>query len=78
MAKMAKEGCSHAAIEETKYLFMKLHAEAREAKKQHVALPGHEMVMTVIQWHMAMLLQHPTSGSLPCHNGTTNNPETRW
>ena len=42
MAKMAKEGFSRAAIEETKYLIKKPRAEVREEKKRGVEFPGHK------------------------------------
>jgi hypothetical protein len=41
MAKMAKEGFSRTAIEETKYLVKKPHAEVREEKMWGVEFPGH-------------------------------------
>jgi len=78
MAKMAKEGFSRAAIEETKYLIKKPRAEVREEKKQGVEFPGHKMVKAAIQRHPAMLCQNLTSGCLPCQNGTAMNPQTRW
>jgi hypothetical protein len=40
MAKMAKEGFSRDAIEETKYLIKKPHAEVQEEKKRGVEFPG--------------------------------------
>jgi len=77
MAKMAKEGFSHAAIEETKYLIRKPRAEVREEKKRGVEFPGHQKVKAAIQRHPAKLRHNQTSGCLPCQNGTTKNPETR-
>jgi len=78
MAKMAKESFSRAAIEETKYLIKKPHAEVREGNKRGVEFPGHNKVKAAIQRHPAMLRQNQTSGCLPCHNGTAKNPQTRW
>jgi len=78
MAKMAKEGFSRAAIEETKYLIKKPHAEVWEEKKRGVEFPGHEKVKAAIQRQPAMLCQNQTSGCLPCQNGTAKNPQTRW
>jgi len=78
MAKMTKEGCLRAAIEEMNYLIKKRRAEVREAKKRGVEFPGHKKVKAAIQRHPAMLCQIQTSGSLPCHNGTAKNPQTRW
>jgi hypothetical protein len=49
MAKMAKEGFSRAAREETKYHIKKPHAEVREEKKQGVEFPGHNKVKAAIQ-----------------------------
>jgi len=49
MAKMAKEGISHASIEETKYLINKPRAEVRQEKKQGVECPGDIEVKAVIQ-----------------------------
>jgi len=73
MAKMAKEGFSRAAIEETKYLIKKPHAEVREEKKQGVEFPGHDKVKAAIQRHPAMLRQNQTSGCLPCQHRTAKN-----
>jgi len=78
MAKMAKEGFSCAAIEETKYLIKKPRAEVREEKKRGVEFPGYKKVKAAIQRHPAMLRQNQTSGCLPCQNGTVKNPQTRW
>jgi len=77
-AKMAKEGFSLAAIEQTKYLIKKLRAEVREEKKRGVEFPGHNKVKAAIQRHLAMLGQNQTSGCLHCQNGTTKNSQTRW
>ena len=78
MAKMAKEGFSRAAIEETKYLIKKPRAEVREEKKRGVEFPGHKKVKAAIQRHPAMLRHNQTPGCLPCQNGTAKNPQTRW
>ena len=78
MAKMAKEGFSRAAIEETKYLIKKPHAEVREEQKRGVEFPGHKTVKATIQRHLAMLRHNQTSGCLPCQNGTAKNLHTRW
>jgi hypothetical protein len=78
MAKMAKEGFSRAAIEETKYPIQKPCAEVREEKRWGVEFPGHKKVKAAIQRHPAILRQNQTSGCLPCQNGTAKNPQTRW
>jgi hypothetical protein len=78
MAKMAKEGFSHTAIEETKYLIQKPPAEIREENKRGVEFHGHKMVKAAIQRHPAMLRHNQTSGCLPCQNGTAKNLQTRW
>jgi len=78
MAKMAKEGFSRAAIEETKYLIKKPRAEVREEKKRGVECPGHKEVKAAKQRHPAMLRHNQTPGCLPCQNGTTKNPQTGW
>jgi len=78
MAKMSKEGFSRAAIKERKYLIKKPRPEVREEKKRGVEFPGHKKVKAAIQKHPAMRRQNPTSGCLPCQNGTTKNPQTRW
>jgi hypothetical protein len=49
MAKMANKGFSCAAIEETKYLIKKPHAEVPEEKKQGVQFPGPKKVKAAIQ-----------------------------
>jgi len=78
MAKMAKEGFSRTAIEETKYLIEIPRAEVREEKKRGVEFPGHTKVKAAIQRHPAMLRQNQTSGCLPCQNDTAKNLQTRW
>jgi hypothetical protein len=78
MAKMAKEGFSRAAIEETKYLTMKPRAEVRAEKKRGVEFPGHKKVKAAIQRHPGMLRHNQTSSCLPCQNGTTKKLQTHW
>ena len=78
MGRIAKEGISRAAIEETKYLIKKPCAEVRDEKKRAVEFPGHKQVKAAIQRHPAMLRQNQKSGCLPCQNGTTKKPQTRW
>jgi len=78
MAKMAKEGFSLDAIEDTKYLIKKRRAEVGEETKRGVEFPEHKKVKAAIQRHPAMLRQNQTSGCLPCQNGTTKNPQTQW
>jgi len=78
MAKVANQGFSRAAIEETKYLIKKPRAEVREEKTRGVEFPGHNQVRTAIQTHPALLGQIQTSGCLPWQNGTAKNPQTRW
>ena len=73
---MAKEGFSHAAIEETKYLFKNPRAKVREEKKRGVEFPGHNKGKAAIQRHPAMLRRNQTSGCLPGQNGTGKNPQT--
>ena len=78
MAIIAKEGVLRSAIQQTKYLIKKQHAEVREEKKRGVEFPGHDKVKAAIQRHRSMLHQNQTSGCLSCQNGTANNPQTRW
>jgi hypothetical protein len=77
MAKMPKEGISRAAIEETKYVIKKPHAEVREEKMRGVEFPGDEKVKAAIKRHLAMFRHNQTSGCLPCQNGTAKNPQKR-
>jgi hypothetical protein len=78
MAKMAKEGYSCAAIEETKYLIKKPCAKVREENKRGVEFPANKKVKAAIQRHPAMLRHKQTSGCLPSQNGTAKNPQRRW
>jgi len=78
MAKMAKEGFSCAAIEETKYLIQKPRTDVREEKKWGVEFPGHKKVKAAVQRHPAMLCHNRTPGCPPCQNGTAKNPQTHW
>jgi hypothetical protein len=77
MAKMPKEGISHAAIEETKYFIKKTHAEVREETMRGVEFPGDKKVKAAIKRHSAMFRHNQTSGCLPCQNGTAKNPQKR-
>jgi hypothetical protein len=43
-----------------------------------VMFPGHNKVKAAIGKHPAMVYENHTDGYLPCPNGTTKNPETRW
>jgi len=58
MAKMDKEEFSYAAIEETKYLIKKPHAEVREEKKWGVEFPCHRKVRAAMQRLPAILHQN--------------------
>jgi hypothetical protein len=78
MPKMAKEGFSRAAIEETKYLIKKLRTEVWEEKQRAIEFPGHKKVKAAIQRHPAIPRHNQTSGCLPCQNGTTKHLQTRW
>jgi hypothetical protein len=78
MAKMANEGFSRTAIEETKCLIKKQRAEVQEEKKWGVEFPGHNKVKGAIQRQQAMLCQKQMSGYLSWQNGTAMNQQTRW
>jgi hypothetical protein len=78
MAKMAKEGFSRAAIEETKYLIKKPPAKVQDEKTRGVEFARHKEVKDVIQRHPAKLRQNHMSGCLHCRNGTAQNPQTHW
>jgi len=58
MAKMATEGFSRTAIEESKYLIKTPGAKVKEEKKRGVEFPGHKKVKAAIQRHPAMLCQN--------------------
>jgi hypothetical protein len=78
MAKMAKEGISRAAIEETQQLIKQPRAEVREEKTRGVAFPRHNKVKATIERHPAMVRENQTDGCIPCQNRTTHNPQTCW
>ena len=78
MAKMAKEGFSRAAVEETRQLITKPHAAVRELKKRGVVFPGHNKVKAAIERYPAMVLQNQTDGCVPCQHGTAKNAQTCW
>ena len=78
IAKMAKEGFSCAAIEETQQLIKKPHTEVQESKMQGVEFPGYKNVKAAIERHPAMVQENQTDGCLPCQNGTAKNPQTHW
>jgi len=78
MAKMAKEGFSCAALEETKYHIKRPRNEVPDETKRGVVLPGHKKVKAAIQRHPAMLRHNQTPGCPPCQNITAKNPQTCW
>jgi len=78
MAKMAKGGFSHAAIEETQQIIKKPRAEVREEKTRGVQFPQHQKVKAAMERHPAMVYKNHTASCLPCQNGTAKNPVTRW
>ena len=49
MPKMAQEGLSCAAIEETQQLIRKPHADVQEEHKRGVVFPGHNKVKIAIE-----------------------------
>jgi len=49
VARIAKEGFSPAAIEETQFLIKKPHAMVQEEKNQGVEFAGHGMVKAAIE-----------------------------
>jgi len=79
MVKQAKGRFSRAIIEETEYLIKTPRRDVRVVKKkQGVEFLGHTKVQAVIARQPAMLRQIHKDGCLPCHNGTTKNPQTHW
>jgi len=78
MAKTAKAGFSHAAIEEKQQLITEPRGEVREEKKQGVVFPGHNKVKAAIERHPATIRENQTDRCLPCHHGMAKNPQTRW
>jgi len=78
MAKMAKQGFSHAAIQETQHLIKKPRSDVRKEKKRGVVFPRHNMVKAAIERHPATIHQNQTDGCPPCQHGTAKNPHTLW
>jgi hypothetical protein len=78
MAKMAKGGCLHAAVEETQQLLKKPNSKVREEKQGGVEFPGHKMVKAAMERHPAMIYKNHMAGCLPCRNGTAKNPQALW
>jgi len=76
MAKMVKEGCSHASIEETKNLMMNPRAEVHEARKQWAEFPGTREMNAAIERHPALVLDNLTDGYHPRRNCTQHTPRT--
>jgi len=77
-AKMAKGWFSCAAMEEMQQLIKTPRAEVREEMKWGVDFPGHKEVNAAWEGHLAMVRENQTDGSLPAHNGTVKNQQTRW
>jgi len=78
MAKMPKEGCSRAVIEETQYVFKKPHGRVRQEQKWGVEFHGHQWVQAAMERQPAMLHQNHTARCLPCQCGTAKNLQTFW
>jgi len=78
MAKMAKEGNSRAAIEQTHQLINKLCTKAWKEKMRGVVCPAHHKVKAAIARHPAMVRENQIDGWLPCQHCTAKNPQTRW
>jgi len=78
MAKIAKGGFSHAAIEETQQLFKKPCDEVREEKKRGVQLPGHKYGKAAVERHAVMICEYLTDDCQPCQNFTATNPQSCW
>jgi len=74
MAKMAKGGFSHTAIEDTQYLINKPRAEVREEKKRGVEFRAHRKLNAAMQRHTAMIRQKHTDRCRRCQNGTAWDP----
>jgi len=78
MSKLAKEGFSRAAIEETQQLIKKPRAKIQEEKMWGVVFPWQNKVKAAIERHLAMIRENQMDGFLPCQNGMAKNPQTRW
>jgi len=78
MAKMAKGGFSHAAIEETQLLIKNPQADALDEMNHRAQFHGHNNVHGAMVRHSAMLHECQSDGCLPWHNGTALNLQTRW
>jgi len=76
MAKMAKGGCMHAALEEMRFVIKKPPADVREENKCGVKFPGDEPVNDAMERNPAMLREYQTDCWLSCQNGTAQNPQT--
>jgi len=78
MAKTAKVGFSHSAIEETQNLINTPCATVQEEKKCEVEFPGHRKVKAAIETHLAIVCENQTDSFLPCQNCTAQHLQTRW
>jgi len=78
MPKIAKEGYSRTAIEDTQELIKAPHAKARDEKKRGGMFPGYNKLKAVMERHPAMVWKNQTDGCLPCQNGIAKYPQTRW
>jgi len=78
MAKMAKGGFLHAAIEDIQFLIKIPWAWVREEKMRGVEFPGHNNVKAAMERHLAMVRENQTDGCLPCQNGKAQNLQTCW
>jgi len=75
MPKMAKGGCSRAAMEESQFLIKKPRGEVQEEKQWGVEFPAHKNVKAAMERHPAMLWENQMDGCLHCQNGPAQDPQ---
>jgi hypothetical protein len=78
MAKMAKGGFPHTAIEESQYRIVRRCTKVREEETRGVLFPWRTLVNAVMEGQPAILHQNHTARCPPCQNGTAKNPQTCW
>jgi len=76
MAKMAKGGFLHAALEEMQFVIKKPRADVRGENKCGVEFLGNVPVKDAMGRNPAMLREYQTDCCLSCQNGTAQNPQT--
>jgi len=78
MAKLAKRGWSHSAMEESQYRIKKPCAKVQEEKIWGIESPAHSKLKAVTDRRPVLVPDNQVDGTHYCQNGTAQNLQARW